>query len=213
VDSKEKLLPDIRSFALALPLAHGYADLGLREYNKFAEIFGSATDRGAALPHEKYIEAIPIATLLAFAAELYLKVLVFQRTGSYPRGHELKKIVRKIPPQTLSSLKRHYDECVQRPGRPIKLTYKINPDNQRVSPQPFLPDPHYPPGDSFEQAIIGASPLFEKLRYLHEEIAVGFCIDIDFSWLFYLLDATRSEILSFQDGEVKINFSNRHEKT
>jgi hypothetical protein len=195
---------DMMSFAFALPLAQGYADLGLNGYNRFAEAFQRSQDDRVALRQEEFMRAIAPAMVLAFATEIYAKVLIFQRTGTYPRGHQLTKLVRKMPPDTLVSLTRRYNDCVERPGRPLKLTYKI--DVNRVSdPAAFvLLDGSGPLGDDFEKAIAGASPLFEQLRYLHEEVTCGFSTDIDFSWLLYLLDAIRSEVLQFQDGEVKI---------
>ncbi len=130
-------------------------------------------------------------------------MLVFQRTASFPRGHKLKDLYKKLPIDVRESLRTRYDECVARPGRPLALRYQLN---MHPAPERFekLVE-SISQGDSFEIALQSASPMFEKLRYLFEEVADGFTENIDFSWLIYIVDALRTEILSHGDGHVKIS--------
>jgi hypothetical protein len=195
------------SFVLALPLAQGYADLGLNGYNRFAEAVQQAQTLGLELSAEERMKAIAPAMVLAFAIEAFFKVLVFQRTGKYPRGHELKKMIRKLPADCLTSLERRYSKCVERPGRPLKITFRIGSDTTSNSSWNGLTDQDGLLGDDFETAVKNASPLFDELRYLFENVTEGFSADIDFSWLLYLLDAIRWEVLDFKEGEIQFKFA------
>jgi hypothetical protein len=194
------------SLAIALPLAMGYADLGLNGYNEFANAFQRSQDDGVLLSQEECIKAVAPAMVLAFAIEIFAKVLVFQRTGNYPRGHKLAQLIQCLPSSAHRSLKKNYKRCMDRPGRPLKLTYQINrykvANMQELTP---LGDGGSL-GDHFEMAVAKASPLFAELRYLFEKVEIGFKADIDFSWLLYLLDAIRTEVFEYKQGEVTLTF-------
>lgn len=206
-------MSDPLSITVALPLARAYADLGLASYNKIAQAFEEAQQCRAGLPEEVTIEAIAAAMLLSFAAELYLKILGFQRNGKYPRRvHDFLALVENLPPQVRTEVKARYEQQVANKINLLKFRYEFavhssppEPISPEVIQGPVPPDDWE--GHVFEEAIALASPLFVKLRYLHEKMTDGFTTEIDFRWLIFLVDALQMTIYSYKDGNLKITYN------
>lgn len=209
MNKRKNALNDPLSIVLALPLAQAYAHMGLRDYNEFSAMFEAAKEKNIPIPPDATTRAIATAMVLAFSAELFLKIMHFQRTGIYPQGHSLMELVEKLPNDARRSLKNRYEECVARTPKLLHLRYELFVNE----PPPMPPanehnrPPENWPGHTFEEAIALASPLFVKLRYLYEEVTVGFSANVDFSWLIFLVDALGTEVLSYQDGPMKITFN------
>lgn len=198
---------DLTSFPIVLALAQGFADLGLGGYNRFAEDFRQSQEEGKQLSHDSVESAIPAATVLAFAAELFLKALSFQRTGTYPYGHDLNALVRALPESARDGLKKRYEGFVEQKRNLLKIKVEML-GHSPPEPPPSIPigtDTRWA-GDTFEQAIKIASPLFKKLRYLYEEVTVGFASEVDFLVLLFIVDALRLEISQYKDGDAKITW-------
>lgn len=195
------------SFMFALPMARAYADLGLVAYNKLAIAFEQAQAEQKSFSNEVMTESIAAAMVLSFAAELFIKVLAYQRTGEYPRGHDLTSLIEKVPEDVRRKIKSGYEGRVARNVNVLKFEYKFAVNSTEPTPPAVFQGPTPPddwPGHTFEEAIALASPLFIKLRYLYEEVTDGFIAVIDFRWLIYLVDALQVEIYTYTDGNVKI---------
>lgn len=88
---------DPRALVLAVPLAQGFAELGLAGYNQFARHFEGAQNQVSVLSPDDSAIAIAAATNMAFAAELFLKILILQATGTYVTEHVLAQLANHLP--------------------------------------------------------------------------------------------------------------------
>ena len=179
------------SFALAATLAATYAELGLHQYNELAKVFAQRT---ATTPAAFTGGAVSAATVLALAAELYSKCLVYQRKLVYPQVHHIRDILDHLPVDVVESVAKRYDELLAK--KPNLLKFEVGLDAT-----------HAPPARagalSFEQAITEISEMFVKLRYLHESFDSGFQLVFDFHSLLLVINALDLEIAAF-NGPIKI---------
>lgn len=199
--AQKMAINDPLSVPFALSLAQSYADMGLSGYNRLGEAFHVAQNSGEKLTEAVTTGAVSSAMTLAFSAELFVKVLHFQRSGVYPRGHDLAVLINGFPEELQASLEARYNEIVDKKPNILSLRYEMFEGEGAPPSSELIPRV----ADRFEEAIALASPLFVKLRYLYEEVTPGFCADIDFRWLIFLIEACRLEIDQFA-GPGKITY-------
>lgn len=70
----------------------------------------------AAMEGHKYILPVAIVTNASFALETYLKCLVALQSGLFLRGHDTRKLFRKLRSETQSALRAYHDKYIS--GKP-----------------------------------------------------------------------------------------------
>ncbi len=203
------------SLLSALQLAKGYVELGRRSYTDLSEAFYKSTADNSPLPSGLTTRAIVAAMVLSFAIEIYLKALAFQRLGTFTRGHVLEELIDHLPSDVQAAVRQNYEDQVSNKLNFLHLRFELStshtksPTENSASPGLVIDHGDEWPGRTFDEAIRLASPLFVKLRYFHEDARNGFVSEIDFRWLFYLLDAVRTEIHAdaIQRRKSKLQFS------
>ena len=193
------------SLTLALPLAQAYADIGIAEYNKFAEPLAKSIRDGAKFSFAHSISAFACGTVLALSAELFLKALVFQRTGGYPSGHDLSDLVNRLPTQTRATLGERHETLKARDQSFLRVRIKLSDRSPEDAPDRSDSGVSAPPKDGdFESFVRRASPMFVRLRYVYEKATCGFSEEVDFQCLILLIENLRAEICSMKDGTLTL---------
>lgn len=82
---------------MAMPVlllsAQSFADAGATEYNKLVQVYAKHIDQGTLPPFRGLMShALPAVVNLCFSIELWLKLLVWQRSGNRPVGHDFDEL-------------------------------------------------------------------------------------------------------------------------
>jgi hypothetical protein len=60
--------------------------------------------------------------------------------------------------------------------------------------------------DHLADAIKYSADLFVKLRYLHEDVRVGFAASIDFQSVIFLVEALRASVAGYRGGTLTVKW-------
>ncbi|AIF46122.1 hypothetical protein HY57_02060 [Dyella japonica A8] len=155
---------------IALMNAQAFAETGLTQYNKLADHYRESRDSGQAFDYFMAMRtATPAIVNLAFACELLIKLIVWQRTGSYPKGaraHSLVDLANLIPEDARGRLRAHFDSELQShksAGKESPLTIvdfrcSFTADNGSSNG----------PVETFDDAVASVDKAFVIWRYVFE---------------------------------------------
>ena len=194
--------PSQFSIIVANAAAKGHYDTAMSRYAEFAK---SAKDANSSEDSSKFQEmlafGIPIITHLALALEFQLKILHFQHTGIYPRGHDIAKLGSEFPSETLDALRSAYLKVLNDKAMPDFLYMAVGASSR--SPEEKSPWP----GDAktYDDAILRVGRSYERWRYIYEEFGETLEITLDFKPLAVLTRAVNYCVGHFKgNGKVQV---------
>lgn len=199
---RTKEAPSPSSVLFAKTLADSYADMGLFEYNKLAHRFYAPPAGRESNFFDWMSQSLPTATLLAFSAELYLKVMLLQREPVFVRKHELRDLFDLLPDDCKQRNRDRFDVEMNKSLRIMTIRFEKTP--RHGGPANSNPAPA---ALSIDEALSTANDLFVKTRYFYES-AASVPTEIDFRSLIFPINAFREEIGKF-DGAVTITTSHK----
>lgn len=183
------------SIAFADNIAIGHVNTGMNLYRQFEQIPGSGLD------HRSMFEAavstgVPAITNMALGLELLLKEHKFQLSGEYPRGHDISKLGSSFPDDVLQTLRRNYEELYADPSISKGIELKLASGIGRASDWPEM---HY---ENYDDAIKYIGRMYERWRYIYEELHEDFNICVAFAPLYFTTKAVHRAIREFRGNTV-----------
>lgn len=174
------------SLVVANAVAKGHYDTALARYPEFAKLVGDFHSSDDEQRFQQLVElGVPIITHLALSLELQLKILHFQHSGVYPRGHDISKLGSEFPPETLQVLRSEYLRLNSDPNAPSFYAFAIT-----AGPKDAKPDADWPgEATSYDEALIKVGRAYEKWRYIYEEFGDTLNISFGFKVLVVLVKA------------------------
>ncbi|MBG6082072.1 HEPN domain-containing protein [Rubrivivax gelatinosus] len=178
----------------------------MARYDEFARV---AVDTNSGIEPTKFQEllalGIPIITHLSLAVELQLKVLHFQHTGNYPRGHDIADLGSRFPESTMADLRSAYHTCYSDPAKPQFLYMTISEtghgsrdENERVGGP-----------DTYDEAIVRVGRTYERWRYIYEEFGSTRELSLDFMPLAVLVKAINYCVGHYR-GNTRVSVSDNY---
>ena len=190
---------DPRALVLAIPLAQGFADLGLVGYNQFANRFVGAQNKVSVLSPNDTALAVAAVTNMALAAELFVKIFLYQATGAYATGHDLAELEDQLPIDCRALLERSFERAMARKPNLLRLDLQLF-EGEPPEPQTAASINHV------ADAIKYSADLFVKLRYLHEDVRAGFAASIDFQSIIFLVEALKASVADYNGGNLTVKW-------
>lgn len=194
------------SIAIAHMVAVGHVNTGTNLAQAYDTFTSSQRRPDGTVDHLQAIQmAVPALTNLAFGLELLLKVHYFQHHGSYPKlgrdGHNISKLGRLFPDASLEKLRRHYQEFHANPKVPKGVEFRWVVSRAGQSPEPSV----WKPRDisTYDAAIDYIGPMFERWRYIYEELDLSVEVEAGFSPVYIAAMAAHKAIETYE-GNRKI---------
>jgi len=191
------------SIAFAHMAAVGHVNTGTnlaQAHKTFAETYRRPD---GSVDHLQAIQmAVPALTNLAFGLELLLKVHHFQHTGQYPKlgrdGHNISKLGRLFPEASLEKLRRYYQEFHSNPAVPKGIEFRWVVSRVGTSPNTAPWEPKNI--STYDAAIDYVGPMFERWRYIYEELDLSVEVEAGFSPVYITAMAVHKAIETFEGG-------------
>jgi len=142
-------------------------------------------------------EIAPVVTGIAFAIELFLKVLQIQELGDAQKGHDLLPLWKPLSAATRARIETRYEAAlaawVQKGGLPF-VSIVTNGTNSTFSPAPSA---------TCAAALERLGKAFEKWRYSYELMrSGGRMLYFNFAEANAVVSAVREEILNYPGNVV-----------
>lgn len=183
------------SIVFADNIAIGHVNAGMNLYRQFEQVPERGLD-GPSMFEAAVHAAVPAITNMALGLELLLKEHKFQLSGKYPRGHDISKLGRDFPEVALQTLRKNYDELYADPkiskGTELRLASGIG----RVSD---WPDAQF---ETYDAAIQYIGRMYERWRYIYEELQDDFNICVAFAPLYFTTKAVHRAIREYKGNTV-----------
>jgi len=192
------------SIAFADTAGIGHINVGAQLCQAFEALTKEVRPDGSVDYMKAVAISVPALTNLAFGLELLLKVHHFQHTGTYPRGHDIGKLGRQFPEASLNELRKYYQELFNDPAVPKGLEFRwvVNPTGTAVGPSKPWGQTDF---STYDKAIDYIGPMFERWRYIYEELQIGVEIEAAFSPVYITAKAVRNAINNFKgSGKVTV---------
>ena len=180
------------TLGLARALARAHADAGLQQFNSFQAAAHEAKRDPALASYLRYIHyAVPAATSLSFAAELFLKVIHFQHFGSYPgKCHDLVELFAALPLACRESMAATYAKQYGRtlPFEVVHFGLAAGPD-ANSTPRNIVPDL-----PTLDLALSHLRNVFNSWRYIYETMEVPVSDGVHFKALLAVIETANAQV-------------------
>ncbi len=183
--------------AMARAVAQAHADAGLQQFNTLQAVAAKSRNEPQSASYVEHVHhAVPAATSLAFAAELFLKVVHFQSFHIYPHEHDLVKIYQSLPAASRDSLGTTYGEMYRRdlPMNVVHFALAAGHDSASI---PAAAAPDLP---TIDLALSHLRDVFTSWRYIYETMEAPTSSGIHFKALLCLIDALHVQIDAHKGG-------------
>jgi len=183
--------------AMARAMAQAHADAGLQQFNTLQAVAAKSRDEPQTTSYLEHMHyAVPAATSLAFAAELFLKVVHFQIFHSDPHEHDLVKLYQSLPASSRSSLESRYREMYRRdlPFNVVHFALAAGHDSASI------PAATVPELATLDLALSHLRDVFTSRRYIYETMEAPTSSGIHVKSLLCLIDALRVQIDTHKGG-------------
>lgn len=201
---KNKAFPGLPSILIANALAKGHYETGMSRYELIRSLPRGNQDQNSDYLQQVLELLVPAVTNVSLALELQLKILHFQHSGAYPSGHNVEKLGRNFPQETLTRLREKYLELRSNPNRPELLTFAF-----KGGPTEDVPSAT-PPGEAktYDDAIKQIGAAYVEWRYIYEKFGESMAVAISFEPL-YFLARTVNEVSGTYEGNTKISIKDQ----
>jgi hypothetical protein len=198
------------SIAIADTVGVGHVNVGAHLCQAFEALTKQARPDGTVDYMDAVAISVPALTNLAFGLELLLKVHHFQHNGKYPRGHDIRVLGRQFSEAALNDLRRHYKELYDDPAVPkgLEFRWKIGPAGSLGVPSKTWGQTDF---SSYDKAIDYIGPMFQRWRYIYEELQFGLEVEAAFSPVYIAAKAV-SKAIDNHKGNRKITVRNANEQ-
>jgi hypothetical protein len=178
------VIPGPHSVALASSVAKGHYDTGLLRYERFNSLSTAPHDPDEVAWFQAVLETGASAvTNLALSLELCLKILHFQHTGKYPKGHDVAKLGIGFPEATINRLRAEYARLRADPAKPVLSSFSL-----RGATDQNVPDGTWPgEAPTYDDAIQKVGAAYIRWRYIFEEFDQALDVSMSFEHLILLV--------------------------
>lgn len=183
------------SIAFADNIAIGHVNAGMDLYRKFEQIPRRGLD-GPSMFEAAVHTAVPAITNMALGLELLLKEHKFQLSGKFPRGHDISKLGSDFPEDALQTLRKNYEELYADPNISKGVELRLASGIGRVSD---WPDAQF---ETYDAAIQYIGRMYERWRYIYEELQEDFNICVAFAPLYFTTKAVHRAIREYKGNAV-----------
>jgi hypothetical protein len=199
---------------MAMPVlllsAQSFADAGATEYNKLVQVYANHIDQGTLPPFRGLMShALPAVVNLCFSIELWLKLLVWQRSGNRPVGHDLMSLGALLPEDLNARLRANFSvvyesqrgEAAAQSGLRVSVftfTFKFGEPTSAQIPQVEA--------NTFDLALENLRKAFVVWRYIFEQVPMEGNPSVDMKAMAILPQILFNEFMAYEDGNAKFTF-------
>lgn len=183
------------SIAFADNIAIGHVNAGMNLYHQFEQIPGRGLD-GPSMFEAAVHTAVPAITNMALGLELLLKEHKFQLSGKYPRGHDISILGSNFSEEALQTLRNNYEELYADPNISKGVELRLASGTGRVSDWPAAQF------ETYDAAIQYIGRMYERWRYIYEELQDDFNICVAFAPLYFTTKAVHQAIREYKGNVV-----------
>lgn len=194
------------SIAFAHMVGVGHVNTGTQLAQAYKTYADTQRKPDGTLDHLQAIQlSVPALTNLAFGLELLLKAHHFQHKGEYPKlgrdGHNIAKLGRLFPDASMAKLREYYLEFHANPAVPKGVEFRWIVSPAGGSPKASV----WAPKDisTYDAAIDYIGPMFERWRYIYEELDLSVEVEGAFSPVYIAAMAVHKAIETYK-GNRKI---------
>lgn len=183
------------SIAFADNIAIGHVNAGMNLYRQFEEIPRRKLDDQSMFEAAVHT-AVPAITNMALGLELLLKEHKFQISGKYPRGHDVSKLGSDFPEDALRVLRENYETIYADPNISKGVELRLASGIGQVSD---WPEAQF---DTYDASIQYIGRMYERWRYIYEELQADFNICVAFAPLYFTTKAVHQAIREYKGNVV-----------